>query len=93
MSRRTKKTEVEVKVEKEEVISEPSGKEDVLEAFQYFDQNGKGTVSARELRVILTKLGKNPFTEEELKEIFTESNVDEDGTINYQEFVEFWDEQ
>jgi Ca2+-binding EF-hand superfamily protein len=92
MSRRNKKTEVEVKVQKEEVI-EPSGKDEVLEAFQYFDQNGKGTVSARELRVILSKLGNNPFTEEEIKEIFTESNVDEDGTINYQEFVEFWDQQ
>ena len=92
MSRRVKKTEVEVKVQKEENV-EPSTKEDVLEAFQYFDQNGKGTVSARELRVILTKHGQNPFTEEELKEIFTESNVDEDGTINYQEFFEFWNEQ
>ena len=92
MSRRTKKQQEVVEVKK--VVEEPQGdeREEVMKAFEYFDSNGKGQIPAKELKVILTKLG-NPFTEQECKEIFSESNVDEDGMVSYEKFVEFWNEQ
>ena len=89
MSQRLKKEQVVEKVEKEEPQEEPeeSESESVLKAFQYFDKEGKGLITAQELKVILTRLG-NPLTEEETAEIFNESNLEDDGKIKYKDFIE-----
>ena len=93
MSRRLKKEQVVEKVEQEETEEPQENESDsVLKAFQYFDKEGKGLISAQELKVILTRLG-NPFTEEETAEIFSESNLEEGGKIRYKDFVEFWEQQ
>ena len=90
MSRRVqKKTVVQ-----EEVVNEPeeSSKEEIIEAFEYFDRDGRGTINKDELRVILTKLG-TPMTEEEVNEIFREAGLDDQPNVNYREFVEYWESQ
>ena len=90
MSRRVqKKTVVQ-----EEVVNEPeeSSKEEIIEAFEYFDRDGRGTINKDELRVILTKLG-TPMTEEEVNEIFKEAGLDDQPNVNYREFVEYWESQ
>ena len=94
MTRRLTKEQVVEKVEKEKPQEEPeeSESESVLKAFQYFDKEGKGLITAQELKVILTRLG-NPLTEEETAEIFNESNLEDDGKIKYKDFIEFWEQQ
>lgn len=92
MSRRLKKEQVVEKEEPQEEEPQESEAESVLKAFQYFDKDGKGLITAQELKVILTRLG-NPFTEEETAEIFNESNLDEGGKIKYKDFIEFWEQQ
>ncbi len=90
MSRRVqKKTVVEEKYEEE---PETSSKEEIIEAFEYFDRDGRGTINKDELRVILTKLG-TPMSEEEVDEIFREAGLDDQPNVNYREFVEYWESQ
>ncbi len=90
MSRRVQKKTV---VQEEEVYETPeSSKEEIIEAFEYFDRDGRGTINKDELRVILTKLG-TPMTEEEVDEIFKEAGLDDQPNVNYREFVEYWESQ
>lgn len=48
-----------------------------------FDSDGTGRVSAEELREVLTSLGEK-LTEEEVEELFSEGEIDENGMIDYQ---------
>jgi len=90
MSRRVQKKTV---VQEEEVEENPeSSKEEIIEAFEYFDRDGRGTINKDELRVILTKLG-TPMSEEEVDEIFKEAGLDDQPNVNYREFVEYWESQ
>lgn len=60
---------------------------ELLQAFQVFDKNGKGFISAAELRHIMTNLGER-MTDTEINEIFREVDVlNKDGNINYKDFV------
>lgn len=61
--------------------------EEVLEAFRVFDADGTGFVSAAELRDVLTSLGEK-LTEEEVEELFSEGEIDENGMINYFEICQ-----
>ena len=47
-----------------------------------FDVDGTGRVSAAELREVLTSLGEK-LTVDEVEELFSEGEVDEDGMIDY----------
>ena len=47
-----------------------------------FDADGTGRVSAAELREVLTSLGEK-LTEEEVEELFSEGEIDEQGMICY----------
>lgn len=91
MSRRVQKKTV---VKEEETYDEApeSNKEEIIEAFEYFDRDGRGTINKDELRVILTKLG-TPMSEEEVDEIFKEAGLDDQPNVNYREFVEYWESQ
>ena len=90
MSRRVQKKTV---VQEEEVYETPeSSKEEIIEAFEYFDRDGRGNINKDELKIILTKLG-TPMSEEEVNEIFREAGLDDQPTVNYREFVEYWESQ
>ena len=66
--------------------------DEIIGAFQVFDKNHNGVLSISEFKHILMDLGQK-FTEEEVNEIFDESDLNKDGNLDYREFVEFWQEQ
>jgi len=56
-------------------------------AFNVFDKDGSGTISADELRQVMKSLGEN-LTDEEIDEMIREADKDRNGTIDYEEFVQ-----
>ncbi|KAJ9602693.1 hypothetical protein H2200_012887 [Cladophialophora chaetospira] len=56
-------------------------------AFNVFDKDGSGTISADELRQVMKSLGEN-LTDEEIDEMIREADKDKNGTIDYEEFVQ-----
>ena len=63
----------------------PSDREN-SEAFKVFDRDGNGFISAAELRHVMTNLGEK-LTDEEADAMVREADLDGDGQINYEEFV------
>ena len=59
----------------------------LIDYLQVFDKDGNGFISAAELRHIMTNLGEK-LTDEEVDEMIREADVDGDGQINYDEFVD-----
>ena len=60
--------------------------EELLEAFKVFDRDGNGYITSHELRHIMTSLGEG-LTPEEVEEMIREADLDNDGQIDYDEFV------
>ena len=60
--------------------------EELLEAFKVFDRDGNGYITSHELRYIMTNLGEG-LTPEEVEEMVKEADLDNDGQIDYDEFV------
>ena len=56
------------------------------EAFKIFDKNGDGSISTKELGVVMRSVGKNP-TDRELQEIILEFDKDKSGTLDFEEFM------
>ncbi|XP_045296756.1 calmodulin-3 isoform X2 [Leopardus geoffroyi] len=50
-------------------------------------QDGNGYISAAELRHVMTNLGEK-LTDEEVDEMIREADIDGDGQVNYEEFVQ-----
>lgn len=57
-------------------------KKDIKQAFQIFDKDGNGFISAQELRHVMMNLGEK-LSEAEADEMLREADVDGDGQINY----------
>ena len=65
----------------------------VLKAFRSFDQDGDGTISIAELRLVLGPGGAlaevaGALTNEEIDSLISIADVDGDGEIGYEEFVQ-----
>lgn len=60
--------------------------EDFIRAFQMFDNDNSGVISAQELIHILTSLGDR-LTMDEVDELANEAKIDNNGYVNYREFV------
>lgn len=70
-------------------MAEQLSAEDLTEfksAFSFFDKNGDGTITTRELGTVLRSLGQNP-TEKELKDMVKELDKDGNGIIDFDEFL------
>merc|ERR1719456_258488 len=61
--------------------------DEVTEAFKIFDRDASGTIESGELRHVLQTLG-DKLTEEEADQMLGEADVDGDGEIDYNEFVQ-----
>jgi calmodulin len=57
--------------------------EEIREAFQVFDKDGNGFISAAELRHVMANLGEK-LTEQELDQMIKEADIDGDGQVNYE---------
>ena len=75
-------------MQKQEVVVEDDDDE-VIRAFKSFDKDQSGKISNIEFRYILTQLGEK-FTDSEVDTLFKECDLDNDGVLNYEEFVAFW---
>jgi len=57
------------------------------EAFELFDKDNSGSVSAEELGAVMKALGHTP-SEQELKDMINEVDLDGNGEIDFNEFLE-----
>lgn len=60
---------------------------DAKRATQIFDKAGNGLVSAAELRHVMTNLGE-PLTADEVDELIGAADLDDQGMLAYEEFVQ-----
>jgi len=58
----------------------------IIESFQVFDKDGKGYVSAAELRNILTNMG-DKLSDEQVNQMMSEALSSDDGNLDYKQFV------
>jgi hypothetical protein len=63
-------------------------KEELKVHFDSFDQDRSGSITLEELRGVMKSLGENP-TDAEVKKIISEVDSDNNGTIEFAEFLEF----
>jgi len=54
--------------------------------FNLFDVDGDQSITGEELGVVLRSMGQNP-SEQELKEMISEMDEDDSGTVDFEEFV------
>ncbi|CAG8760325.1 13486_t:CDS:2 [Cetraspora pellucida] len=59
---------------------------DFKEAFGLFDKDGDGSITLKELGDVMKSLGHNP-TETELRDMINEVDLDNNGTIDFNEFL------
>lgn len=60
--------------------------EELREAFKVFDRDGNGFVDFKELKAAMKQLGEK-MSEEDIKEMIAEADIDSDGKVSYEEFV------
>lgn len=65
-----------------------SGENELREAFLVFDREGNGYLTQDDFKKVMSTLGER-LTEDELKEIIKDCNVNTDGTINYEGMQNF----
>ncbi|KAG8369527.1 hypothetical protein BUALT_Bualt14G0022800 [Buddleja alternifolia] len=71
------------------IMDERDEEEDMKEAFNVFDRNGDGFISADELKAVLASLGlKQGKVGEDCKKMITKVDVDGDGMVDFNEFME-----
>ncbi|XP_066970603.1 calmodulin-like [Macrobrachium rosenbergii] len=61
--------------------------EEIQEAFGVFDKDGNGSISATELKHVLMTMGEK-LTEEEVEIMIHEADIDGEGQIYYQQFID-----
>jgi len=59
----------------------------IKEAFAMFDTDGDGSISVKELGKVVRSLGHNP-TDTEIMSIISKADLNRNGTIEFDEFVE-----
>ena len=59
--------------------------EELRQAFKVFDRDGNGLISAAELKHVMANLG-DKLTDDEVRELIKEGDLDKDGHIDYEEF-------
>ncbi|WFD26781.1 Calcium-binding component of the spindle pole body (SPB) half-bridge [Malassezia nana] len=70
-----------------ERIAARDPREEILRAFALFDEDNTGKISLRNLKRVAKELGEN-LDDEELQAMIDEFDLDQDGEINEQEFLQ-----
>ncbi|XP_067141220.1 calmodulin-like [Centruroides vittatus] len=73
-------------------MKEADDENEIIEAFRVFDKDGDGYIRAEELRDAMMNLGEK-MTAEEAEEMIREADINNDGLINYAEFVRMMSEK
>ncbi|XP_034483868.1 calcium-binding protein E63-1 isoform X2 [Drosophila innubila] len=60
--------------------------EDLIAAFRVFDRDGNGFITRDELQTAMEMIGE-PLNEQQLEQLLTIADLDQDGRINYEEFT------
>ena len=61
--------------------------EEIIQAFEVFDEQGNGTISAQKYFEILTMMGENPLSEEDVLEEFSNLGINMDAELDYRELA------
>lgn len=69
-----------------EKLSGTDPEQEIMAAFECFDEKRAGMLDAEELREFLTTMGDR-FTDDEVDIMFKGAPVDKNGQFNYKEFV------
>ena len=70
-----------------DTIDNTCNDDDVILAFRVFDRNRSGFIAAADLREIMRNLDQT-LTENEMDEIIKMADIDGDGRIDYEEFIQ-----
>jgi calmodulin len=70
----------------EELNLTPEQIAEFREAFNIFDKDGDGRITAKELGTVMRSLGQNP-SEAELQDMVNQVDLDGNGTIEFDEFL------
>ena len=62
-------------------------KESLLETFKAIDENGDGMISRKELLTGYRKVNDSTISDDELNDMFSRIDKDNNGKIDYSEFV------
>lgn len=74
-------------LQKPAATKEEQEESDLKEAFKVFDENGDGFISAKELQMVLGKLGFTEATEmERVKMMISSVDLNHDGKVDFSEF-------
>ncbi|KAH8053144.1 Ca2-binding protein [Aureococcus anophagefferens] len=69
-----------------ERYAERDPEEEIMKAFQLFDNDGSGKISLKNMRQVARELGED-LSEEELQAMIEEFDRDQDGEISQEEFL------
>ncbi|XP_055682796.1 uncharacterized protein LOC129789770 isoform X2 [Lutzomyia longipalpis] len=67
-------------------MAEKDTREEILKAFRLFDDDETGRISFKNLKRVAKELGET-ITDEELREMIDEADLDGDGEVNQDEFL------
>ncbi|KAI0564498.1 hypothetical protein FGB62_25g635 [Gracilaria domingensis] len=70
----------------EKMINERDIQEEMMHAFSLFDTDESGKITFENLREVADQLGER-MTDEELREMIKEADMDKDGMVSATEFV------
>lgn len=61
--------------------------DELIEAFKVFDKDGDTRISEEDLRQVLRNEAAGELTEEEIDGLIREADIDDNGMINYKDFL------
>ncbi|KAI6178341.1 CRE-CAL-5 protein [Aphelenchoides besseyi] len=82
----SKKNKSDRTSEREVAEGDEIREDDLRGIFREFDINGDGFIQKNELRAVMIKMGQSP-TDEELAAMFSAADKDNDGNIDFNEFL------
>ena len=67
-------------------LKEQQEEQELLETFQVFDKDADGLISAEDLRYVIKAVGEE-LEDDLIDQLIEQGELDQDGKINYHEFV------